>query len=58
MQANNTLVEFSKSRDKADAKEQDNGNVMNGSAPNGDVTASWTHEALVEFARYVVRPES
>jgi len=52
------LAEFSKSRDKADAQEEENGSMMNESAPEGDDPASWTHEELVAFARYVVRPES
>ncbi|WP_419721740.1 hypothetical protein [Pantoea eucrina] len=52
------LAEFSKSRDKADAQEEENGSMMNESAPDGDDPVSWTHEELVAFARYVVRPES
>lgn len=58
VQANNALAEFSKSRDKADAKEGESGSVMNGSTPDGAVPDSCTHEELVEFVRYVVRPES
>lgn len=52
------LAEFSKSRDKADAQEEENGSMMNESAPDSDDPVSWTHEELVAFARYVVRPES
>lgn len=58
VQASNTLAEFSKSRNKADAKVGENGSVMNGSAPDVDVTNGWKYEELVDFARYAVRPEN
>ncbi|WP_333715600.1 hypothetical protein [Pantoea eucrina] len=58
VQASNTLAEFSKSRNKADAKVGENGSVMNGSAPDVDVPNGWKYEELVDFARYAVRPEN
>lgn len=51
------LVEFEKSRKKADAQEDENNTgMMNESAPDSTDHASWTHDELVAFAKFVITP--
>jgi len=53
------LAEFEKSRKKADAQEDEGGSggMMNESAPDSTDPASWSHDELVAFVRYVTSPD-